>query len=103
MDRCPVRVCRPARRREHERQRPARRDAGAEHVALYNYEDAPATPDADDPAIWLNRRNPKRSLLIATAKDAGLLVYDMTGVLQQALLPRNAPQVLPADPDTGRG
>ena len=23
---------------------------------LFNYEDAPATPDADDPAIWINRR-----------------------------------------------
>jgi 3-phytase len=70
---------------------------------LYNYDEAPATPDADDPAIWLNRRNPRRSLLIATAKDAGLLVYDMAGVLRQALLPPNAPQVLPADPDTPSG
>jgi myo-inositol-hexaphosphate 3-phosphohydrolase len=24
---------------------------------LYNYEDAPATPDADDPAIWINRQD----------------------------------------------
>ncbi|HZL95277.1 MAG TPA: hypothetical protein VFB99_16600, partial [Vicinamibacterales bacterium] len=28
---------------------------------LFNYEDAPATPDADDPAIWLNRRNHEQS------------------------------------------
>ena len=27
---------------------------------LSSYEDAPATPDADDPAIWLNRHNPRK-------------------------------------------
>jgi 3-phytase len=70
---------------------------------LYSYEGAPATPDADDPAIWLNRGNPQRSLLIGTGKDAGLLVYDMSGVLRQALRPPNAPQVLPDDPDTPSG
>lgn len=70
---------------------------------LFNYEDAPATPDADDSAIWLNRSNPRRSLVIGTAKDAGLLVYDMSGHLLQAMLPPNAPQVLPADPATPAG
>lgn len=70
---------------------------------LYSYEDAPATPDADDPAIWINRRNARQSLVIGTAKDAGLLVYDLNGTLVQALLPPNAPQVLPADPPTPRG
>ena len=30
---------------------------------LFNYEDAPATPDADDPAIWINRRNHKQSMI----------------------------------------
>jgi 3-phytase len=70
---------------------------------LFNYEDAPATPDADDPAIWVNRRNPSRSLVIGTAKDAGLLVYDLSGKLVQALLPLNAPQVLPDDPPTPAG
>ena len=69
---------------------------------LYNYEDAPATPDADDPAIWLNRQ-PRRSLVIGTAKDAGLLVYDLSGKLRQAVLPPNAPQVLPEDPETPAG
>jgi 3-phytase len=70
---------------------------------LLNYEDAPATPDGDDPAIWVNRRNPSRSLVIGTAKDAGLLVYDLSGKLVQALLPPNAPQVLPEDPPTPAG
>ena len=70
---------------------------------LFNYEDAPATPDADDPAIWVDRDNPRRSLVIGTAKDAGLLVYDMSGRLVQALLPPNAPHVSPADPATPAG
>jgi 3-phytase len=70
---------------------------------LHNYEDAPATPDADDPAIWVNRQHPQRSLAIGTAKDAGLLVYDLRGRLIQALRPPNAPRVLPADPATPSG
>jgi 3-phytase len=49
---------------------------------LFNYEDAPATPDADGPAIRVNRRHPAGSLVIGTAKDAGLLVYvDMQDAL----------------------
>ena len=64
---------------------------------LFNYEDAPGTPDADDPAIWVDRQRPGRSLIIGTAKDAGLLVYNLSGELVQAIRPPNAPQVLPAD------
>ena len=70
---------------------------------LFNYEGAPATPDADDPAIWINRRNHKQSLIIGTAKDAGLLVYDLSGRLVQAMFPPNAPQVTAADPATPAG
>jgi 3-phytase len=70
---------------------------------LFNYEDAPATPDADDPAIWVNRRNQKQSLIIGTAKDAGILVYDLSGRLVQAMFPPNAPQVTAADPATPAG
>src|SRR5262245_2046969 len=70
---------------------------------LLNYEDAPATPDADDPAIWINPRNEMRSLVIGTAKDAGLVVYDLSGRLVQALFPPNAPQVLEIDPPTPAG
>jgi 3-phytase len=51
----------------------------------------------------VNRENPRRSLVIGTAKDAGLLVYDMSGQLVQALLPPNAPHVSPADPATPAG
>jgi 3-phytase len=70
---------------------------------LHNYEDAPATPDADDPAIWVNQSNPRKSLIIGTAKDAGLLVYSTSGLLVQAIRPVNAPQILPQDPATPAG
>jgi 3-phytase len=70
---------------------------------LFNYEEAPATPDADDPAIWINRRNHKQSLVIGTAKDAGILVYDLSGRLVHAMFPPNAPQVLEIDPPTPAG
>jgi 3-phytase len=70
---------------------------------LSSYDEAPATPDADDPAIWINRRSPSSSLVIGTAKDAGLLVYDMRGRLVQAIQPPNAPRVLQEDPPTPFG
>ena len=41
--------------------------------------------------------------MIGTAKDAGLLVYDLSGRPVQALLPPNAPQVLEIDPPTPAG
>ncbi|MBC7160175.1 MAG: phytase [Porphyrobacter sp.] len=34
---------------------------------------------ADDPAIWRNASDPEKSLIVATDKKAGLLVYDLAG------------------------
>jgi 3-phytase len=34
---------------------------------------------ADDPAIWVNRRDPARSTIIGTDKKGGLGVYDLSG------------------------
>ena len=34
---------------------------------------------ADDPAIWVNPADPARSLIVATDKQAGLGVYDLSG------------------------
>jgi 3-phytase len=34
---------------------------------------------ADDPAIWVDRNNPARSVIIGTDKKLGLNVYDLTG------------------------
>ncbi|HVU23414.1 MAG TPA: phytase [Opitutus sp.] len=43
---------------------------------------APVAHDSDDPAIWINRAEPARSLILGTDKDAtdgGLYVFDLAG------------------------
>jgi 3-phytase len=40
---------------------------------------------ADDPAIWVNPRDPAKSAVIATDKNLGLYVYDLDGKLLQTL------------------
>ena len=34
---------------------------------------------ADDPAIWINKNNPDKSLIIGTDKKGGLAVYNLDG------------------------
>ncbi|MEV4943862.1 phytase [Streptomyces zaomyceticus] len=48
----------------------------AETPVLHD-DDAGGNADADDPAIWRNAAAPGRSLVIATAKEGGLRVYDL--------------------------
>ncbi|MEB3963540.1 phytase, partial [Streptomyces kunmingensis] len=48
----------------------------AETAALHD-DAAGGDADADDPAIWRNGADPDRSLVIATAKQGGLRVYDL--------------------------
>ncbi|MEV1052165.1 phytase [Streptomyces sp. NPDC049887] len=48
----------------------------AETPTLYD-DEAGGNADADDPAIWRNTADPGRSLVIATAKEGGLRVYDL--------------------------
>ncbi|MBC2900014.1 phytase [Streptomyces cupreus] len=50
--------------------------ARAETAALYD-DEAGGNSDADDPAIWRNSAEPDRSLVVATAKEGGLRVYDL--------------------------
>ncbi|WP_433549603.1 phytase [Streptomyces sp. CA-294286] len=40
-------------------------------------DEAGGNADADDPAIWRNAADPGRSLVVATAKEGGLRVYDL--------------------------
>jgi 3-phytase len=40
---------------------------------------------ADDPAIWVDRANPARSIIIGTQKQSGLYVYDLQGRVLQFL------------------
>jgi 3-phytase len=48
--------------------------ADAQTEAMARFGDA-----ADDPAIWVNKRNPRKSRVIGTNKQQGLLVYDLQG------------------------
>lgn len=49
-----------------------------------------ARHDTDDPAIWIDREDPARSLILGTDKDAdgALLVYDLDGRLRTDLTVR---------------
>ncbi len=68
-----------------------------------SYDEAPATVDADDPAIWVHPERSGDSLIIGTLKDAGLVVYDLRGRVVQLIAPSNLPTILPQDPPTPAG
>jgi len=51
-----------------------------ETAAVASAEDA-----ADDPAIWRNRADPSKSLIVATDKNRGLNVYGLDGRLRHSL------------------
>ncbi|MFC7529359.1 phytase [Actinoplanes sp. GCM10030250] len=60
-------------------QRPAREiSATVETPSLFD-DEAGGDADADDPAIWINKADKRRSLVIGTAKNGGLRVYDLGG------------------------
>ncbi|WP_411102777.1 phytase [Streptomyces sp. cmx-4-9] len=56
----------------------------SETAALFD-DEAGGNADADDPAIWRNPADPGRSLVVATAKEGGLHVYDLDARRVQAL------------------
>ncbi|MEU3448711.1 phytase [Streptomyces thermolilacinus] len=72
--------------------------ARAETAPLYD-DDQGGNADADDPAIWRNAAAPDRSLVIATAKEGGLRVYDLDARQVQSL---PAPPPAGADDAPGR-
>lgn len=61
--------------------------AKLETPPLWDADDA----DADDPAIWVDEYDPKGSVVITTAKEAGLNVYNLDGQLVQHIDPKPAP------------
>lgn len=40
---------------------------------------------ADDPAVWINRKDPGQSLILGTQKQTGLYVYNLSGEVRQFL------------------
>ncbi|WP_318215855.1 phytase [Streptomyces sp. SCL15-6] len=61
-----------------------------ETAPLYD-DEAGGNADADDPAIWRNPADPDRSLVVATAKEGGLRVYDLDARLVQSVAAPPAP------------
>ncbi|GAB2750946.1 phytase [Amycolatopsis magusensis] len=57
----------------------------------------PANADADDPAIWVDRADPARSLVLGTLKEGGLAVFDLRG-REVATLPAPPPPAPGAAP-----
>ncbi len=62
-------------------------------------DDAGNNGDADDPAIWVNRHDTSRSVVIGTAKNAGLNVYSLNGKVLQTIA---APPAPGPDDEAGR-
>ncbi|HYN92932.1 MAG TPA: phytase [Pilimelia sp.] len=58
--------------------------AAVETPALFD-DEAGGDADADDPAIWVHPTDRARSLVLATAKNGGLRVYDLRGRERQAI------------------
>ncbi|MFC0114906.1 phytase [Kibdelosporangium aridum] len=52
--------------------------AQVETPGLFDDEEG-GNADADDPAIWVNERDPGRSIVVATAKEGGLYSYRLDG------------------------
>ncbi|PRW63821.1 phytase [Actinopolyspora mortivallis] len=65
----------------------------AETPAVFDDEEG-GNADADDPAIWRDPADPERSLVVATAKEGGLRVYDLEARQVQSI---------PAPPPPGPG
>ncbi|MFJ3819172.1 phytase [Streptomyces sp. NPDC090056] len=70
----------------------------AETPVLHDDEEG-GNADADDPAIWRNAAAPGRSLVVATAKEGGLHVYDLYVHLVQSIA---APPAAGEDDAPGR-
>jgi myo-inositol-hexaphosphate 3-phosphohydrolase len=48
--------------------------------------EADADADADDPAVWVNRADAARSLIVTAVKNGGVRVYDLAGATVQEIL-----------------
>jgi 3-phytase len=80
---------------DEQRENFAYTDRGVVPTVAARFETQPVTSNddaADDPAIWIHPTDPKKSLILATDKKAGIGVYDLEGNLVQfvpAGLPNN--------------
>jgi 3-phytase len=56
------------------------------------YDDEGGNASGDDPAIWVHPGDSEDSIVIVTAKEGGLRVYDLDGLEIQSLAATPAPQ-----------
>ncbi len=54
-------------------------------------DEAGGNADADDPAIWVHRAHPERSVVLGALKNGGLAAYDLKGHLLQTVKAPEAP------------
>ncbi|GAB4077190.1 phytase [Nostocoides australiense] len=66
-------------------------DTRVETPTLYD-DDAGGNASGDDPAIWVHPSDSRRSIVIVTAKEGGLRVYDLRGRQLQKLAATPAPR-----------
>ena len=64
--------------------------ATAETPAVFD-DEAGGDADADDPAVWVHPTDPAASLVLGTAKNGGLRVYDLHGREVQSIATPPAP------------
>ncbi|WP_134110718.1 phytase [Kribbella pratensis] len=58
-----------------------------------NWDDeAGGNANADDPAIWIDQKDPGRSVVLGTLKNGGLTVFDLTGKQVQRFATPPAPE-----------
>jgi 3-phytase len=72
--------------------------AELETAAVHQYESAPLSPRAHDPAIWVHPTDGNQSLVIGTLQAAGLQVFDLSGNVLQTVRPPRHAAVSGADP-----
>lgn len=68
-----------------------------------DYEDAPGSPDPDDPAIWLDPEGSGTAFIFGTLKEGGMLVFGVDGRVLQTVVPPQRPLVSTLDPFTPIG
>jgi 3-phytase len=75
----------------HGPQRPATVTTAVETPPLYD-DEAGGNASGDDPAIWVHPEDSERSLVVATAKEGGLRVYDVAATELQSVAATPAPR-----------
>lgn len=68
-----------------------------------DYDDAPGSPDPDDPAIWLDPGGSGAAFVFGTLKEGGMVVFDVDGRVLQTIAPPQRPLVSALDPVTPIG